>query len=103
MEFDRVFSSGKKVTHHGISAWLLPAPQTRLGFAISKKYGNNVRRNQFKRKVRAAFRQLYDRLPAADMVVSTSLNKGKVDYRDIEALFRILIKYETAHEQKTSS
>jgi len=90
-EFNRAFSCGKKITHQGITAWLAPAAQPRLGFAISRKYGNNVRRNQFKRRARSAFRQLYDQLPAADIVITASAKQGWITYHDLEGFFRYII------------
>ena len=101
-EFDRVFTYGQKISHRSLSAWLAPASQPRLGCAISKKYGNSVQRNQFKRRVRAAFRQLYDQLPTADMVVTAAPRQEPVAYRDIEAFFHYLGTHDPAGRQKSA-
>jgi len=103
MEFDRVFTSGKRIAHHGISAWVAIATNPRLGIAISRKYGNNVQRNLFKRRVRAAFRQLYQHLPSADMVITCKARSGDSGYQDITAFFQYLINHDTTCNQKSDS
>ena len=45
------------------------AGRARLGVSSPKKYGNAVRRNRFRRLVRAAFRAVAGRLPARDLLV----------------------------------
>jgi ribonuclease P protein component len=84
-EFDRVISSGKKVSQFGITAWILPAKRARLGFAVSKNYGPAVRRNQFKRRARAAFQNAGSLLPPVDIVLSAASTKGWIEYGQIEA------------------
>lgn len=42
----------------------------RLGLTVSRRVGNAVTRNRWKRSLREAFRQVRDRLPALDLVVS---------------------------------
>ena len=43
--------------------------RARLGLATPKKYGGAVRRNRFRRLAREAFRSLWSRLPARDLLV----------------------------------
>jgi len=42
----------------------------RLGMAAPRKYGNAIRRNRFRRLVRAAFRELRDELGGVDLFVA---------------------------------
>ncbi|MFB0516578.1 MAG: ribonuclease P protein component [Candidatus Neomarinimicrobiota bacterium] len=98
-EFDRVFAYGRKISQWGINAWITPATCPRLGCAISSKYGNNARRNQFKRRARAAFRELYNQLPPMDVVISASAQKGWITYHDIVAFFQYIIANEQAGNQ----
>ncbi len=89
-EFTRVFASGNKVSHRGLTAWLSPAPRPRLGCAIPRAYGNAVMRNRLKRRLRAVFRERYEQLPAADIVISASARKEPLSYHEIDAFFRHL-------------
>ncbi|UCH63218.1 MAG: ribonuclease P protein component [Fidelibacterota bacterium] len=102
-EFDRVFTSGKRIAHQGISARIAAAPNPRLGIALSRKYGSNVQRNLFKRRVRAAFRQLYQQMPAADMVITCKGRSSDIGYREISDFFQYLINHDTVHNQKSDS
>ncbi|UCD38826.1 MAG: ribonuclease P protein component, partial [Fidelibacterota bacterium] len=83
-EFERVFSQGRRVTHAGITAWLLPSESPRIGCAVSRRYGNPVHRNKLKRRVRAAFRQHMDQLPSNDIVITATAKRGWVTYPQIE-------------------
>ena len=87
-EFDRVISSGKRISQSGITAWILPSEKARLGFAISKKYGPAVRRNQFKRRVRAIFQNYYQQLQLADVMFAASSTRGWIEYKEIEEFIK---------------
>ena len=52
-----------------IRACLAPGESARLGLAVSRKVGNAVVRNRWKRRIREAFRMIRSDLPALDMVV----------------------------------
>ncbi len=44
-------------------------PKSRVGIIASRKYGNSVQRNDFKRAVREEFRHQKDKLKGVDIVV----------------------------------
>lgn len=48
-----------------VLGWRNPRRPTQLGLTVSRKYGDAVQRNRFKRLVREAFRKHQHRLPAA--------------------------------------
>lgn len=63
----------------------------RLGIAISKKYGNSVKRNRIKRLVRESFRLQNIKFFGVDFVVSVNLRKVKkesLSYQDVESQVR---------------
>ena len=71
-EFRQVFDAKQSVADHTLVVFgrrqQLPYP--RLGLAVSKKVGNAVVRNRWKRRIREAFRTQLPDLPAGlDLVV----------------------------------
>ena len=71
-EFDRVFAAGNSVRGGAVRVFgcSYDGGVTRLGLAVSRRVGNAVARNRWKRSVREAFRLSYAHLPAGlDLVV----------------------------------
>lgn len=71
-EFDRVFDGRNSRSDGRIVMYALPNGQEspRLGLVVSKKCGNAVRRNWWKRRLREAFRMVqHDLPPGLDLVV----------------------------------
>lgn len=69
-DFDRVFAARNSASNpwlslHGAAN---DVGHPRLGLTVSKRVGNAVARNRWKRLVREAFRLTQDRLPAVDLV-----------------------------------
>lgn len=72
------------MTHGSVTAMVLPADRPQLGMAVPGSYGNAVQRNQFKRRVRAAFQQHLGDMPAQSAVISPSAGSKSVTYAEIE-------------------
>ena len=71
-EFDRVFKQRCSKADRSIVAYFAigESERPRLGLVVSKKCGNAVKRNRWKRALREAFRQVQHELPRhRDLVV----------------------------------
>ncbi len=68
-------------------ARVVPHDTPQVGFAISRRYGNAVSRNRFKRRVRAAYRQHLPSLPNIALVISPVPGSEKARFSDITQLF----------------
>lgn len=64
---DEIFAARCSAGDHRIVLYAAsqPAPgRPRIGLVVGRRLGSAVRRNRFKRLLRAAFREVQDRLPA---------------------------------------
>ena len=70
-EFDRVFKRRCAVSdcHFVLHAAIGLTAEARLGLVVSRKYGNAVVRNRWKRALREAFRLVRSELPGLDFAV----------------------------------
>jgi ribonuclease P protein component len=70
-DFDAVYRRGRSVSARYLVLYSFPRDQgdyegPRLGLAVSRQLGGAVERNRLKRRLRAAFEELCDPLPAGN-------------------------------------
>lgn len=85
VEFDRTYAS-KVYAADGVlvvNAIRSSVGETRLGLSVSKKVGNAVVRNRWKRLIREAFRQQRLQFPAGIDLVVRPRKGARLDYRSV--------------------
>lgn len=58
-DFDKLFSKGKKSYSRSLTMLYFPSEDFRIGYSVSKKHGNAVKRNRIKRLLRASAREAF--------------------------------------------
>ncbi|HEX2579363.1 MAG TPA: ribonuclease P protein component [Rhabdochlamydiaceae bacterium] len=92
-EFRRIKKYGKKMTGHVLIFDVLieKFPYRLLGISVSKRFGNAIRRNRFKRLIREAFRLQQYRLPLGLVIhVSPRPNAAMPTFQEVLEDFSIL-------------
>jgi ribonuclease P protein component len=90
-EFDRVFARRCSISDSLMVLHVAHAltDEPRLGLVVSRKCGNAVKRNRWKRCLREAFRLSLKELPAFDFVVVPRA-QAEPDVTELQASFRSL-------------
>ena len=85
-DFSRVHTQGRRRYDTLVQLRVIPGENgLRIGIIVSKKYGNAVARNRFKRIVRAAFRAIKDRLTGNWDIIVLPRNVSEAKSTDLSA------------------
>jgi len=97
-DFKTVFREGRRYSAGGLTLWVYRNPhvrgrRARLGLAISRRFGNAVRRNRLKRLLREIFRlHKMQWPPGTDMIFSAKPMTLRLTYQSLETLVQELWK-----------
>lgn len=92
-EINAVFKTNKKVhgKHLSIFYELTDEDHFRFAISIGKKYGNAVKRNLAKRRIRSLFRELQDQIPTYLMVITVKPSVHDVSFKELKKDFLKLL------------
>lgn len=85
-DFSTLFDRGRSVANRKFVVYRLEKnqPHYRLGLSVSKKLGNAVVRNQIKRRLRHAVKELSSELACDDFVIIARQGVEELSYQELE-------------------
>ncbi|MGI6782395.1 MAG: ribonuclease P protein component [Acholeplasmataceae bacterium] len=102
-EIDAIFNKKIRVNgkYFNIFYQLSNNESFRFAISIGKKYGNAVKRNLMKRRIREIIRSIKDQIKSYDFIIVVKPNSEELNFETInQELFKLLIKAKILEEVK---
>lgn len=94
-EFQKVYKRGKNYWNRYLVLYTMKNGQnyTRVGFSLTKKYGNSVERNRIRRQMKEIYRLNSNRVVGGyDLIFIPKIRIKKATYKEIEDAMLGLLK-----------
>lgn len=94
-DFSFIRKQGSRIWSQSLvaSVHVSTQPRKRLGLSVSKRYGNAVQRNRFKRRIRELFRRENDAFPSGTTLHISPVHKnGEPPFSQLKSDFISLFK-----------
>ncbi|RDB31600.1 Ribonuclease P protein component [Candidatus Similichlamydia laticola] len=92
--FLKIGRFGRRFHGEALCFSFVPGSCLRLGITVSKKYGDAVKRNQCKRRIRELFRLYQHRFPSPlSLSVTPKVRQSPLTYCDLENDFEHFLRF----------
>lgn len=102
-DYQRVYKRGRAYYNRNFSLIVYRSNNgSRIGFSVTKKYGNAVKRNRIKRRLREIVRNNFSKFDKGlDMVIIPKKNTENLNYSQLESsLLHVVRKVEAKKNEK---